>query len=124
MINWLTALKVLPWKDMIDYAPTVVSGAQKLWQRVKNQGEDAAVIIEQEPLRIDDPSHEIQELKQQLQDLSAQQLELSTLINELAAQNQRLVGAVDVLRARTRILLFLCIGLGVACAYLLIAKLT
>lgn len=123
MINWLTALKVLPWKDMIDYAPTVVSGAQKLWQRVKNQGEDAAVIIEQEPLRIDDPAHEIQELKQQLQDLSEQQLELSNLINELAAQNQRLVGAIDVLRARTRILLFLCIGLGAASAYLLIAKL-
>ena len=105
MINWLTALKILPWKDMIDYAPHVVSGAQKLWQRVKNEkAETDAIIIEQAPL--DDAAHELQELKKQLQDTQAQQLELSNLLNELAAQNQRLVTAVDVLRVRTRVLLW------------------
>src|SRR5437879_3605375 len=110
MMNWLTALKILPWKDMIEYAPHVVSGAQKLWQRVKNEKAETDAIIEQTPRAFNDTAHELQELKQQLQDAQAQQLELSNLLNELAAQNQRLVNAVDVLRARTRILFWLTVA--------------
>lgn len=115
MINWLTALKILPWKDMIDYAPTVVSGAQKLWQRAKADKSEAAVVIEQRPLGADEVTHEINELKQQVQDLHARQLELSKLLKEIADQNQRLVQAVDVLRLRTRVLIW---GLGVVLAAL------
>lgn len=111
MINWLTALKVLPWSDMIEYAPRVVSGAQKLWQRAKNQRADE-IIIEQAVERIADPAQEIQQLKQQVLTLEAQQIEQSNLINELAEQNQRLVSAVDVLRVRTRILFWSSVAMG------------
>lgn len=123
MMNWLTALKILPWGEMIDYAPKLVSGAQKLWQRVRaEQVETDAIIIEQAPQSLDQTARELQELKQQLQDMQAQQLELSNLVSELAAQNQRLVSAVDVLRIRTRILL--CIGVAsvCACGYLLVIR--
>lgn len=119
MINWLTALKVLPWSDMIEYAPRVVSGAQKLWQRARNQRGDA-VIIEQAVERVADPAQEIQALKQQLQTLETQQIEQSNLINELAEQNQRLVSAVDVLRLRTRILFWFSVALSIASIYLIV----
>ncbi len=119
MINWLSALKILPWGDMIEYAPKLVNGAQKLWQRMKTEtAETEAIIIEQTPSSEATTARELQELNQQLQDMQTQQLELSNLVSELAAQNQRLVNAIDVLRLRTRILLGFCIAAGSVCIYL------
>jgi len=103
MALWLTALKVLPWGDMIEYAPKVVSGAQKVWQRVKT-GKDGEVIDTTMPLSAD-PQTEAQLLRQEIQQLQTQQLDLSNLMKQLADQNQRLVEAVNVLRVRTRMLL-------------------
>ena len=118
-MNWLIALKVLPWAEMIDYAPKLVSGAQKLWQRMKTEkAETDAIIIEQAPQSEIETVRELQELKQQLQDMQAQQLELSNLVSELAAQNQRLVGAVEVLRVRTRMLGMMASVLALGVIYL------
>lgn len=123
MMSWLTALKILPWGDMIEYAPKLVNGAQKLWQRIKNEkAETDAITIEQAPLSESDTVRELQELKQQLQDMQAQQLELSNLVSELAAQNQRLVSALEVLRMRSRILLGLSIAIGITTIYLFVRR--
>lgn len=103
-ISWLTALKVLPWGDMIEYAPKVVSGAQKVWQRVKS-GKDAEATADANALVPADPQTELQQMQQQVQRLRQQQLDLTNLVKELADQNQRLVDAVNVLRVRTRMLL-------------------
>lgn len=103
-ISWLTALKVLPWGDMIEYAPKVVSGAQKVWQRVKS-GKDAETAADASALVPADPQTELQQMQQQVQRLQQQQLDLTNLVKELAGQNQRLVDAVNVLRVRTRVLL-------------------
>lgn len=120
MMNWLTALKILPWGEMIEYAPKLVTGAQKLWQRIKvEKAETDAITIEQVPESPDAIARDVQELKQQLQDMQAQQLELSNLVSELAAQNQRLVSAVGVLRLRTRILFFISSATIIASIYLL-----
>lgn len=107
-MNWLIALKILPWSEMIEYAPKLVNGAQKLWQRVKTEkAETDAIVIEQAPESLDRTARELRELKRQLQDTQAQQIELSNLVSELAAQNQRLVSAINVLRLRSRILFFI-----------------
>ena len=112
-MNWLTALKILPWGDMIEYAPKLVSGAQKLWQRVKTeQGQTDAIIIANPPQSPDETARELQELKQQLQDAQAQQVELSKIVSELAAQNQRMVSALDILRVRMRLLAIVTIALA------------
>jgi hypothetical protein len=123
MMNWLTALKVLPWGEMIDYAPKLVGGAQKLWQRMKaEKAETDALIIEHAPQSENATARELQGLlqglEQQLQDMQVQQIELSNLVRELAAQNHRLVGAVDVLRLRTRLFGIVSIVLAVAVIYL------
>lgn len=101
-IGWLGALKALPWKDMIDYAPTVVSGAQKLWQHVRKKEAEPETPEQAGPKS---PEAAIAELEQQVGELHARQRELSALVKELADQNQRLVQAVEVLRVRTRLLL-------------------
>lgn len=124
MMGWLTtALKVLPWGDMIEYAPKLVNGAQKLWQRMKTESaETDAIVIEHAPQSEEETVRELRELKQQLHDMHAQQLELSNLVTELAAQNERLVGALGILRARTRFLFVLVVAVGVACTYLLVVR--
>jgi hypothetical protein len=113
MAIWIHALKFLPWKDMIDYAPTVVSGAQKLWQRVRKKNSEPSAPVDSLP---QSPEAVLAELQQQVAELRTQQVELSNLVKELADQNQRLVQAVDVLRVRTKILLFgfIAIGIGLA----------
>ena len=115
MAIWIHALKVLPWKDMIDYAPTVVSGAQKLWQRVRKKNIEPTTPVDALP---QSPETIIAELQQQVGELRTQQVELSNLVKELADQNQRLVQAVDVLRVRTKMLLFSFIAVGIALATL------
>ena len=104
-INWLTALKFLPWTDMIEYAPKVVSGAQKVWQRVKS-GKEAVDHADANALVLGDPQIALLQLQQEVQQLQSQQLDLTNLVKQLADQNQRLVDAVNVLRVRTRLLLF------------------
>jgi len=37
-LPWLTLIKAVPWADVIEHAPTVLSGAQKLWQRLPGRG--------------------------------------------------------------------------------------
>lgn len=111
-INWLTALKFLPWSDMIEYAPKLVSGAQKAWQRVK-VGKEA---VDANALVISDPQTELNNLQREVQALQAQQVEMTTLIKALADQNQRLVDAVRVLRIRTRLLCLLNAGWAVGFA--------
>ena len=118
-ISWLSALKILPWVDMIDYAPTVVSGAQKLWQRVRKKDVEPLPISDASPKSPEALAGEIQQLQQQINELQTQQLDLSKLIKELADQNQRLVQAVDVLRVRTKVLLvgFIVIAIVLAVLY-------
>lgn len=111
-MNWLTALKFLPWSDMIEYAPKLVSGAQKAWQRVK-VGKDA---VDANALVVNDPQTELNILQREVQALQAQQLEMTNLIKALADQNQRLVDAVGVLRTRTRLLCLLNAGWVIAFA--------
>ncbi len=122
-MNWLTALKFLPWGEVIEYAPKLVNGAQKLWQRVKTeQAETEAIVIEQAPQSPAETARELQELKRQLADTQAQQLELSNLVSELAEQNQRLVGAIAVLRARSRLSFAVAVATAAACAYLFFTR--
>lgn len=113
-ISWLSALKILPWADMIDYAPQVVSGAQKLWQRVRKKDVEPLPGVDALPKSPEALAAEIQQLQQQINELQTEQLELSKIIKELADQNQRLVQAVDVLRVRSKVLLYGFVAIGIA----------
>ena len=109
-IPWLLALKVIPWGDVIEHAPTVLNAARKLMDRQR-----AAPIPTAPPIieTVGDAPPSLGELKNrliaaqvQLDQQAQTQAQLAQTLAELAEQNARLVSAVEVLRLRTRLLLW------------------
>jgi hypothetical protein len=84
-ISWITALKLIPWRDVVENAPTVLRTAKKLWDK-------------QPP-----PQNSLQQEVAALRDEARRAAEV---IESLAEQNTRLVQAVEVLRARSRLLMY------------------
>jgi hypothetical protein len=110
-IPWLTALKVIPWGDVIEDAPSVLKAARKLMDRQPSQPQDPAGNPATPRPVSAVPS--LGELKNALIAVQGQidrqaqtQRELTETLAELAEQNARLVSAVEVLRLRTRLLVW------------------
>jgi len=111
-IPWLVALKVIPWGDVIEHAPKVLSAARKLLDRQRAPAPAPAG-----PKEVIDPPGAAQpslavlngrlfSAQQEIAQLTQTQTQLTQTVTELAEQNARLVGAVEVLRVRTRLLLW------------------
>jgi hypothetical protein len=128
-LPWLTILKTVPWRDVIQNAPKVVDGAKKLWNTAAARkdaarpatpgapdagmeapssavgGEDAmALAVARLQARIATQEATTAELREQM-------LASSEVIKALADQNAQLIKGIDLNRARTA-------WLGVACAIL------
>jgi len=108
-IPWLTALKVIPWGDVIEHAPSVLKAARKLMDRQpQTPPGQAATPATQTPVSAVPSLGELKNALIAAQgqiDCQAQaQRELTETLAELAEQNARLVNAVEVLRLRTRVL--------------------
>lgn len=106
--GWITALKLIPWDDVVANAPAVLRGAKKLWGKV------GGVETAKAPDRV-------AALEQQVAELREQADTAAGVISSLAEQNARLVEAVELLRIRTRVLLVACavLALGVAAVFLI-----
>lgn len=107
-INWLFALKAVPWTDLVQHAPTIVKGARKLYATVRGGGTESA------PHRpaptgastaADEPVARIAELEARLTQIAAEQQASAELIRNLAEQNARMIEAIGIMRVRARILL-------------------
>lgn len=104
-LPWLTALKVIPWGDVIEHAPKVLKGARRLLDRQKPLGGappfdpagDTAAPASPEALQA-----RCQALEQAQRQAEADLAQLTATVAELAEHNARLVQAVDLLRWRTR----------------------
>lgn len=107
-IPWMVALKVIPWGDVIEHAPKVLNAARRLMDRQKAP---LTPMPPAEPLDLSQaPSlgelkNRLVEARQLIDQQTAVQEQMAQTLAELAEQNARLVGAVDLLRKRTRILL-------------------
>lgn len=123
-IPWLMALKVIPWGDVIEHAPKVLGAARKLLERQRGKPASATVPVAVEATA--GPAPSLNELAARLaaaQLLIDQQAQASDMLTqtvaELAEQNARLVSAVELLRVRTRLLLWAAVLMAVALAWLL-----
>lgn len=112
-IPWLAALKVIPWGDVIEHAPKVLDSARSLLerQRTPKTAQDAAdgtfdATPEAPAPSLADLQHRLSTAQLHLQQQSQALDQLTETLTELAEQNARLVGTVDVLRQRTRLLLW------------------
>ncbi|PIT77159.1 hypothetical protein [Limnohabitans sp. G3-2] len=110
-IPWLMALKVIPWGDVIEHAPSVLKAARKLMDRQPPASSDPSGAPSTQTPVSAVPS--LGELKNalitaqgQIERQAQTQRELTETLTELAEQNARLVSAVEVLRLRTRLLLW------------------
>lgn len=118
-IPWLSALKAVPWGDVMSHAPSVLEKARDLMAR---KPADAAPTSMATPNAHDDvPS--LGELKNrllaahmQIDQLQQTQTQLTQTVAELAEQNAGLVSAVSRLRRSIRLvvlgLVMVFIGLG------------
>jgi hypothetical protein len=114
-IPWLTALKAVPWGDVISHAPSVLEKARDLMARKPAD-------VASQPMATSNAHDEVPslgELKNRLLDASSQieglqqrQAELAQTVRALAEQNAALLTAVSGQRQTLRRL-----GVGLALAF-------
>lgn len=120
-IPWMVALKVIPWGDVIEHAPKVLNAARKLMDRDKSTPAapaPAALDLGDAPPSLGELKNRLVEARQLIDQQAATQEQMAQTLAELAEQNARLVGAVDLLRKRTRVLMVAIAALAVGVVWL------
>ncbi len=123
----ITALKAVPWAEVIAAAPAVADGAKKLWKRVRSSQETEAQAAEGAlPIDPNAPAQlrqQILHLEGRLAELQAQMEQTAEVVRELADQNTVLIARIELNRRRLKLLAVVCgvavVGLGAALATLL-----
>lgn len=111
-INWITALKIVPWGEVLNAAPQIAQGARRLLNGVQKQQPAPSPA----PQAQADPT---EALRARILALEEEQRASAVLIQSLAEQNAQVVRAVDALRVRSQRLLAAVCVLAVATAGLL-----
>jgi len=119
-IPWMTALKLVPWGDVIEHTPKVLSAARRLLERQKEKqqqqesaGSDVTpVTVKGQQPSLESLKRELTEARSQIDELSKTQAQLTDTLAEMAEQQAGLVTAVEALRQRTRWLSGLVLALG------------
>lgn len=110
-IPWLMALKVIPWGDVIEHAPSVLKAARKLMERQPPEapgqaGASGSTVPVSAVPTLGELKNALVAAQGQIERQAQTQRELSETLAELAEQNARLVSTVEVLRLRTRVLVW------------------
>jgi hypothetical protein len=123
-ISWLTALKVIPWGDVIEHAPRVLSAARELLDRQRRDRPtpapeaDASAIegADAGPPALQEMQPQLVAARDDITRLQQTQDQIAQTLAELAEQGTRLVAAVELLRKRTRLLVGVVAVLAIALA--------
>lgn len=123
--GWITALKIIPWGDVLEAAPHIVKGAKRLFAMTKDNAAGASVTSPEPPAkatsendRFANLDNRVRQIQAKADELGAEQKSSAELIKSLAEQNVRVVVAIEVLRIRTKVLIIACVSLGIALAAL------
>ena len=115
--GWITALKIIPWKDVLENAPHIVKAAKSLYAGTRtdtsfsSETSDSSIITKDSE-NTESPSFRLHKIEKKIQELNDEQESSAELIRSLAKQNVRIVEAIEVLRLRSKILLLICILFG------------
>lgn len=96
----ITALKVVPWGDVIAAAPAVLKGARKVFSQTTEAEAQAPTAPPGAPLE-----ERLRVLELRLQEMADREQAQAKVLEALAEQNAAVVSAIGVLRARARWLL-------------------
>lgn len=103
---WIAAFKIIPWKDVIEATPAIVRGAKQLWSRVRQDESAPQAAMEGPAADPGSPEARLAQLEQRVAEMGREAVACSELIQALAQHNERLVAAVETLRLRTRVLMW------------------
>lgn len=125
-LPWLTALKVIPWADVMEHAPAVLKGARELLERQRQRRGGAPTPAEMDAVEAPGPTplqapawqRPLEAVREDMARLQQTQDQITQTLAELAEQNTRLVAAVELLQKRTRLLMAVAAGLALACTAL------
>ena len=121
MAVWLTALKLVPWGDVIEATPQILTAAKKLMGKTRAGGDPEAPTGSPaggEESASTPAEAQIQALAKRVAQLEQEQRDSAALIESLAEQNAVVVRAVEALRRRSQRLTLAVGVLGAVCAAL------
>jgi hypothetical protein len=127
-IPWLAvAFKAIPWTKVVASAPSIVEGARKLWNSGTRTEKRPSPANEQSNESSSTQPDQLSAIEDRLFALQARTTEIAReagtsaeLIKSLAEQSAQLVQAVEILRLRTRKLVWSTVVLGLATGFLLL----
>ena len=127
-ISWVSALKLVPWSDVIQAAPHVLKAAKGLLNKSPAQDAGQTESIPDAPADAAPPAHNAGELAlQHIAQLEARVAQLeqaqhasAQLIQQMAEQQSQIVHTVGLLRTGATRLAWACGVLGVAVIGLLV----
>ena len=121
-VGWVTALKLVPWGDVLEATPQILQAAKKLLGSTRQGTADAAAGTLAGPGDAATPpvALQLQQLRERVARLEQEQQESAVLIQSLAEQNAQVVQAVEVLRLRNQRLTAAIALLGAVCAGLIV----
>jgi hypothetical protein len=91
----LAILKVLPWREIIDWTPAVVS----MVANMRKQPETAGAVSAS-----DDPASQVERLRQRITTIESLQRSQAEVFAKMAEQGEKLAQVVQVLSARVILL--------------------
>ena len=121
-MGWVTALKLVPWGDVLEATPQILQAAKKLLGSTRQGTADAAAgtLAGAGDAATPPVALQLQQLRERVARLEQEQQESAVLIQSLAEQNAQVVQAVEVLRLRNQRLTAAIALLGAVCAGLIV----
>ena len=121
-VGWVTALKLVPWGDVLEATPQILQAAKKLLGSTRQGTSDAAAgtLAGAGDAATPPVALQLQQLRERVARLEQEQQESAVLIQSLAEQNAQVVQAVEVLRLRNQRLTAAIALLGAVCAGLIV----
>jgi chromosome segregation ATPase len=121
-VGWVTALKLVPWGDVLEATPQILQAAKKLLGSTRQGTADAAAgtLAGAGDAATPPVALELQQLRERVARLEQEQQESAVLIQSLAEQNAQVVQAVEVLRLRIQRLAAAIAVLGAVCVGLIV----
>ena len=124
-IGWISALKVIPWKDVLEAAPGMVKGAKRLFTAAKAEtnsqpiADSSSTTVSFDAEGLANLDSRVRHLQAKIFELNSEQNSSAKLIKSLAEQNARVVNAIEVFRVRIKILIYICFLLGITLSALI-----
>jgi hypothetical protein len=130
-INWIVSLKDVPWTKVIGMTPAIVENGRKLWDKVASRGAeqksaDTTQSLAQLPAPAAIAAIEIRlaSVEKKSAELREEVVSSFDVVRSIVDQNAQVVHAVDVLLARTQLLVRVTVLLGLVCVALLVLVLS